>query len=341
MSPKPVEYAPTAWNSQNPRDLPPGLDVETLPWAQRALRKYPMNGRGVQCGEFLSEHSADFNVAELREMPDSEFDTVDKKIDQICWYWPSWFNPAAVVDAIGGVAGFFAFGSFIGGILLGLIEWDVDGLIFGWVYLFLPLYSVYYLAKVALNREWVKNKRNTEFNRCTGMVSFNVSRRKRVSYPFDEFDAFMSIGVSRSGGGNFHLRLIHRYTGASVANPNPNHTRWEAEGEWELLQAFMDTSRPLPDIPLFELMREIDPTSIEHDRRTNRPRRWWRQQDRNEVSKWARASAEAKERFPWGLTRSEAIAFGWQPSGYGDGEQIRRRMQAESEQAADRAAAEA
>ncbi len=173
------------------------------------------------------------------------------------------------------------------------------------------------------------------------MVSFNVSRRKRVSYPFDEFDAYVSIGVSRSGGGNFHLRLIHRYTGASVANPNPHSKNWEAEGEWELLQAFMDTSRPLPDIPLFELERQIDPASIEHDCRTGRPRHWWRYQDEDEVSKWALASAEAKERFPWGLTRAEAIAFGWQPSGYGDGEQIRQRKQAESGQAADRIAAEA
>ncbi len=121
MSPKPVEYAPTAWNSQKPRDLPPGLDVDKLSNAQKALRRYPMNGRGVQCGEFLSNTGAKFQIDDLREMSDEEMDKDNEGMEQLCWYWPTWLNPAAVVDAIGGVAGFFAFGSALAAVLAGFI----------------------------------------------------------------------------------------------------------------------------------------------------------------------------------------------------------------------------
>ena len=127
MSPKPVEYAPTAWNSQKPRDLPPGLDVDKLSNAQKALRRYPMHGRGVQCGEFLSEYAADLVVGEIQERTDAELDKVNEGVEHLCWYWPSWFNPAAVVDAIGGVASFFAYaGGLFGAVVFSLIDWDIN-----------------------------------------------------------------------------------------------------------------------------------------------------------------------------------------------------------------------
>jgi hypothetical protein len=37
----------------------------------------------------------------------------------------------------------------------------------------------------------------------------------------------------------------------------------------------MDTSRPLPDAPLFEEHRRNDPTTVEHDKATGRNPRYW------------------------------------------------------------------
>ncbi|SDM76526.1 hypothetical protein SAMN05192555_11917 [Franzmannia pantelleriensis] len=46
-----------------------------------------------------------------------------------------------------------------------------------------------------------------------------------------------------------------------------------------MLQRYMDTSQPLPDTPLWEEFRPLDPTSLEHDRRSGRPPRYWRDMD--------------------------------------------------------------
>jgi len=53
-----------------------------------------------------------------------------------------------------------------------------------------------------------------------------------------------------------------------------------------------------------------------------RPARFWKHQDPEEVRSWSSASREALSKYPWGLTREEALAVGWTPSGYGEGEAI-------------------
>ena len=41
----------------------------------------------------------------------------------------------------------------------------------------------------------------------------------------------------------------------------------------------MDTSKPLPDIPMWEEFRHLDPVTAEHDRRSGREPRYWREMD--------------------------------------------------------------
>jgi len=202
----------------------------------------------------------------------------------------------------------------------GLDQHFLNGLL---VY-FLPLIALYALGKTTLKQNWVKSKNNTVLNRCTGKVTFTYNKRRR-SIPFDEFDPYFSIATNPTGSSNYYLRLVHRYSSRSVVQPDSYNTPWEAEVGWELLQQFMDVSQPLPDVPGWELTRRYDPTSIEYDQRHGRPPDYWKDRDIEQVRKWVDASRKAAEAFPWGSTREQALAMGWQPSGVGEGDWLDRR----------------
>ncbi|AMQ88560.1 hypothetical protein [Marinobacter sp. LQ44] len=130
-----------------------------------------------------------------------------------------------------------------------------------------------------------------ELNRRTGLVTVFHYDKKGVwgktgqpeeeSAPFYEFDAYTSNELIHGGGVVHTLYLAHRYRnilipiGSLIGKTNPE----ECYALWDMFQNFMDTSRPLPDIPLWEEHRANDPVTAEHDRRINRPPRYWRDMD--------------------------------------------------------------
>lgn len=131
-----------------------------------------------------------------------------------------------------------------------------------------------------------------EFNRRTGLVTvYHYDRRgvwgrsgepdEEVA-PFYEFDACLTQEVIYPGGTVHTLYLVNRYhpivlaVGELIGKTTPE----ECYALWDMLQNFMDTSRPLPDIPLWEEHRPHDPVTAEHDRRTRRPPCYWRDMDK-------------------------------------------------------------
>jgi hypothetical protein len=131
-----------------------------------------------------------------------------------------------------------------------------------------------------------------EFNRRTGMVTIfdydNMGEYKRsgtigeFTYPFYEFDAYISSGPDRQGLIWHQLHLVHRYHDLAIdLSPIvPKDSSMAPHfAAWDFLQNYMDIGRPLPDIPLFEKHRANDPTTAAHDRRTGRPERYWRDMD--------------------------------------------------------------
>lgn len=97
--------------------------------------------------------------------------------------------------------------------------------------------------------------------------------------PFIEFDAYLVHTPSGRGGRYFNLVLQHRYS---------NHQLWmkglltdamdqkEVYAYWDMLQQYMDITRPLPDVPIFEPFRSRDPVTREWDQRTGRDPFKWR-----------------------------------------------------------------
>lgn len=97
--------------------------------------------------------------------------------------------------------------------------------------------------------------------------------------PFIEFDAYLVHTPSGRGGRYFNLVLQHRYS---------KHQLWvkglltdamdqkEVYAYWDMLQQYMDVTRPLPDVPIFEPFRSRDPVTAEWDQRTGRDPFKWR-----------------------------------------------------------------
>ncbi|HDZ55596.1 MAG TPA: hypothetical protein ENI17_00385 [Pseudomonas xinjiangensis] len=131
-----------------------------------------------------------------------------------------------------------------------------------------------------------------ELNRRTGMVTLfdydNMGKYKSEGligefvYAFHEFDAYVGSGPTRQGHMFYQLYMAHRYRNHVIdldvfvprdSEPEPHYAGWD------FVQNYMDTSRPLPDIPLFEPHREQDPVTAEYDRHNGRDPRYWRDMD--------------------------------------------------------------
>ncbi|MBU3056291.1 MAG: hypothetical protein KO540_08855 [Pseudomonas indica] len=141
-----------------------------------------------------------------------------------------------------------------------------------------------------LPRLWFKPSRGPlwELNRRTGLVTVfdydnNGEYKKNgtigeITAPFYEFDAYIATSPDRQGLPMNVLYLAHRYRdivinfGYLVA---PDRSPQLPCALWDFFQNFMDTSRPLPDLPCYEQYRPLDPVTAEHDRRTGRDPRYW------------------------------------------------------------------
>ncbi|WP_286221069.1 hypothetical protein [Marinobacter apostichopi] len=147
-----------------------------------------------------------------------------------------------------------------------------------------------WLLKAGRGPEW-------EFNRRTGMVKVWQYPRKLplmprkppdvIEHPFYEFDAWCCARVDRHGS-LFDLVLSHRYSKLDVtvgdilgSHGHPNM----CYAYWDFIQNYMDVTRPLPDFPLLEKYRDMDPVTAEHDREAGRPERYWRDMDMDTFKK--------------------------------------------------------
>ena len=147
-----------------------------------------------------------------------------------------------------------------------------------------------YLLKAGRGPEW-------EFNRRTGIVTVwqyprnpPLMPRKPptvIEKPFYEFDAWCCARVDRHGS-LFDLVLSHRYSKLDVtvgdilgSHGHPNM----CYAFWDFIQNYMDVSKPLPDFPLLEQYRHLDPVTAEHDLKTDRPACYWRDMDMDTFKK--------------------------------------------------------
>ncbi len=206
----------------------------------------------------------------------------------------------------------YILGAVLSVITAGTIAWDQGALWgywgeqtafwFGAVVLFMAvigvdlligLYSLFY------------NHDGSGFNRRDGMLRIGRRFRSPFIAPFYEFDPVMQLQVTPHGGHDYVLWLHHRYTDTKVCLGMKMHSlgldKANLHAFWDTLQRYMDVEQPLPDLPVLEQSRHLDPVTAAHDAAIGRPERYWR--DRT-LEGWKRNSASRKLReklasHPW------------------------------------------
>ena len=149
-----------------------------------------------------------------------------------------------------------------------------------------PCFFVWMFSSLIIHkfpRLWIKPGKGPkwELNRRTGMITLFEYRRKKVTEkraPFHEFDAYINTTPDRQGLPMNVLSLEHRYEDIRIFFGDiqpPDRNTQQLCALWDFIQNYMDTSRPLPDAPLFEEHRPNDPTTAEHDQTTGRNPRYW------------------------------------------------------------------
>ena len=136
-------------------------------------------------------------------------------------------------------------------------------------------------------KHWFSPSKGPIWNLCrrTGIVTvydYKLFKKTGVanelSAPFYEFDAYIHTSPDRQGAPLNMLFLMHRYRDIRVkvgALLGADQMPQEVCALWDLIQNYMDTSRPLPDTPALEEYRANDPITAEHDRKTGRNPRYW------------------------------------------------------------------
>ena len=144
----------------------------------------------------------------------------------------------------------------------------------------------------------------SEFNRVSGQVRLALGGGRFFQAPFVEFDAYVDRVIQQSGM-FYRLILVHRYTQKSfhkMAFSSIESSKSEVLATWDMLQTYMDVTQPLPDTPRLEPFRHLDPITAEHDKKTGRNPRYWRDLD---LETWKEGEGwnevhRRQESYPWG-----------------------------------------
>ncbi|RJG41843.1 hypothetical protein [Motilimonas pumila] len=138
----------------------------------------------------------------------------------------------------------------------------------------------YYIKKVAK-----KARPLHEINRGTGRVKLWCKKTHQLLYDVAFEDCVLeTINIFTHQGITDYHQVFLRCNNApklkiDVAFFGDNKEGEDVTAIWNFVQRYMDTSRPLPDVPCFEMTRHLDPASAAHDIKTQRNPRYWRDMD--------------------------------------------------------------
>ncbi|MFL1517813.1 hypothetical protein ACI77G_26330, partial [Pseudomonas prosekii] len=69
---------------------------------------------------------------------------------------------------------------------------------------------------------------------------------------------------------------------------------------WDCLQRYMDVTQPLPDLPVLEQSRRLDPVTVAYDAKTCRnPRRWRDQSEKGWLATGFKQLTQQLQQYPW------------------------------------------
>ncbi len=155
---------------------------------------------------------------------------------------------------------------------------------------------------------WFHSKISThdgsEFNRIDGMLRFKRRFRRLFVAPFEEFDPVLQLLPNGYGSHDYALWLHHRYTDNKICLATKVHAlgldQPNALAFWDCLQRYMDVTQPLPDLPVLEQSRHLDPVTAAYDVKTGRnPRRWRDQSEKGWLATGLKQLTQQLQQYPW------------------------------------------
>ncbi len=279
-----IQYTDTAYTLAKKNGLKPP-DPALWKGAQRHFRAIPLPN-GIFCGDFRSKVlSREIRALKRDKQPQEKL--TELRIGFGC-------NPLAIIMAFRVMAAIFA--------VLGLFM--ILLVIFSGIPLELYVFSFFLGGGGAfiffhLLTKIVPDKNNITVNRATGMISFpKIGRRPAQELPFAEFDAYYSSSLYPTGTVHYILCICHRYTPAFLSQGNTVRTK-NLFINWEFLQQLMDVNLPLPDIPRFEPLRHLDPTTKAWDEEHGRDPNYWKNYDLRNQRKDREASFRKQDKIDW------------------------------------------
>lgn len=308
---------PTAYRGE-PNPAPPPEQTE---WykdpGQRQLRREYLLRQGPQCGEYLRQMDLYArHTAKPRSQGARHYATAQGMI------WPSMANPLVIFHILAMLGWFSAFIGLLSEVTLYFSDRSIDYSLSGdglkgvLAFIVLPatIGLVFTILKVVFPQ--LGNLNNVVFRRRDGCVH-TPSKLSKEPIPFADFDPFLFRNFRGTGATGMRLMLCHRTKPLCLRSldeevSNIAHV-WI---KWEELQHYMDIRWPMPDTPECEPYRGEEAVTADWDQRRERPPYWWRNISLDQFMALQDASSKAANAYPWGKTREEAKAEGWQPSIY-------------------------
>jgi hypothetical protein len=113
------------------------------------------------------------------------------------------------------------------------------------------------------------------FERTSGKIYWRKSETETIEMYFKDCVPYISCSHTATGTGETHDGdLYNRKLRKSI--PISVRSYRDAVLTWNFLLNYMDTSKPLPDLPEFEQVRHLDPTTKAYDKKTGRDPNYWR-----------------------------------------------------------------
>lgn len=168
------------------------------------------------------------------------------------------------------------------------------------------LYQLYYRKLAYLNDTlpvFMKFYREFKLCRQTGLVHIYKKDKEVFSAPFYEFDCYLASNPGNYGELFYTMQLVHRYKGTNhtvdlggiIGNSAPPEEYYQL---WNMMQQYMDISRPMPDNIMSEAYRHLDPTTAAYDKETGRDSHFWRNMTQEEYEAELERREEAQKSIP-------------------------------------------
>ncbi|MCV6621815.1 MAG: hypothetical protein OIF51_08705, partial [Cellvibrionaceae bacterium] len=168
------------------------------------------------------------------------------------------------------------------------------------------LFQLYYQKLAYINGNvpfFIKLYREFELCRQTGLVHIYKKDKEAFSAPFYEFDCYLASNPGNYGELFYTMQLVHRYNGTKhtvdlgglIGNSAPIEEYYQL---WNMMQQYMDISRPMPDTIMSEAYRHLDPTTAEYDKKTGRDSHFWRNMTQEQYDEELQRREKAQRSLP-------------------------------------------